>query len=251
MDKLTPEQIARYAYEAGFRGHGLITAVAVALAESAGRPHAHNTTPPDNSYGLWQINMYGGLGPDRRDEYDLESNKELFDPATNAEVANAISDDGRDFTPWTTYTSGKYRQFLDEARKAAKAVSRGNQGSGGSNGSGGSGDSGTGGVPAGGFAVDTTLLTDYVRRTRAVADGLTSVNTRQVHRVRSIADDSFGKIGRETGFAAALDDFGVALRRQVKGVGANADKLAASTAKTTRAYNRQDEEIAGNFNQQL
>lgn len=238
MQRLSPEQIARHASEAGFRGDALTTAVAVALAESGGRVRAHNDTPPDDSYGLWQINMYGALGPDRRRAYDLESNRELFDPATNADVAFEISGDGRSFGPWSAYRNGMYRQFLDEARRAARAVTRdGRRG-----GSGGSGSGGSGG--SGGFAVDTDLLGGYVRRARGIADGLDELGATQLRRIGRIADDSFGLIGKESGFAAALDHFAAALHRQVRGVSANTDALARTTARTLRAYRDRDDEIA-------
>lgn len=67
MSKLSPAEIAQHAYDAGFRGDALTTAVAVAMAESSGDPRAHNDTYQDNSYGLWQINMLGDPGPARRD----------------------------------------------------------------------------------------------------------------------------------------------------------------------------------------
>jgi hypothetical protein len=120
---LTPKQIAQYAYDAGFRGKSLTTAVAVALAESNGNPRAHNTVPPDDSYGLWQINMYGSNGPDRRREYHLKSDDQLLDPARNARAAWSISNHGTDWMPWSTYRYGRYRGHLDVARKAAQAVS--------------------------------------------------------------------------------------------------------------------------------
>lgn len=71
---------------------------AIAIAESGDKNHpekganpkAHNPVPPDNSYGLWQINMIGNLGVERRKKYGLKSNEDLFDPATNARVAVAI-----------------------------------------------------------------------------------------------------------------------------------------------------------------
>lgn len=122
---LTPRQIAEYAYDAGFRGQSLTTAVAVALAESSGNPDAHNTVPPDDSYGLWQINMYGSLGPDRRHDYHLKSDGQLFDPAVNARAAWSISDHGTSFEPWSTYVYGQYRSHLGAARKAAQAVTAG------------------------------------------------------------------------------------------------------------------------------
>ena len=254
MTRLSPEQIAHHAYEAGFRGDALTTAVAVAMAESRGDTRAHNTDPPDNSYGLWQINMYGSNGPDRRRAYDLENNRELFNPATNAEVANELYEARGSFMDWSTYRYGLHRPFLDEARKAAREVTRdAGRGSGGTGGprggSGGSGGGagGPGGAGSGRFAVDTDLLGGYVRRTRGIADGLDSIGTRHLRRIREIADDSFGKIGKESGFAAALDHFAAALHRQVRGVSNNTDALAKSTAKTLRAYRERDNEIAAHL----
>jgi len=119
---LAPAQIAGYAQAAGFSGDGLTVAVAVALAESDGNTAAHNTTPPDDSYGLWQINMLGPLGPDRRARHGLASNRELFDPAVNARVAHAESDGGRNWGPWATYTHGTYRQHLDRARQGVRTL---------------------------------------------------------------------------------------------------------------------------------
>jgi hypothetical protein len=94
-------------------------AAAIAMAESGGNPRAHNTNAGtgDNSYGLWQINMLGDLGPERRKKYGLTSNDQLFDPATNARVMKGESGSGTNWTPWTTYTTTdptkSYRRFLD------------------------------------------------------------------------------------------------------------------------------------------
>lgn len=116
---LSDAQIAGYAKAAGFTGDNLAKAVAVALAESSGNANAHNPVPPDNSYGLWQINMLGSMGPARRKQFGLSSNEELFNPATNARAAFAISGGGKNFRPWSTYTSGKYLGYMSRARKAA------------------------------------------------------------------------------------------------------------------------------------
>lgn len=118
-NQLSDAQIAGAAKAAGFSGSALITAVAIALAESSGNANAHNTRPPDNSYGLWQINMYGNLGPERRKQYGLSSNSELFNPATNAKAAYAISGGGKNFRPWSTYIFGNYLSYMSRARKAA------------------------------------------------------------------------------------------------------------------------------------
>jgi hypothetical protein len=84
-------------------------AAAIAIAESGGDPNAHNSKPPDDSYGLWQINMIGPLGPARRLEFGLKANTDLFNTETNAKAMSEISKQGKDFTPWSTYTSGAYK----------------------------------------------------------------------------------------------------------------------------------------------
>lgn len=119
MANLTAAQIAGVAKGAGFSGSALAKAVAIALAESSGNPSAHNAVPPDDSYGLWQINMYGSMGPARRKQFGLSSNSQLFDPATNAKAAYAISNGGKSFGAWSTYTSGAYLAYLPAANKAA------------------------------------------------------------------------------------------------------------------------------------
>ncbi len=108
MAKLTAEQIATYARSAGFPEKEINTAVGVAMAESGGETTSHNSKPPDNSYGLWQINMLGSLGPDRRKRFGITKNEQLYDPAVNAKAAYIIWKDSG-WNAWTTYTSGKYK----------------------------------------------------------------------------------------------------------------------------------------------
>lgn len=228
MTTLSPRRIAEYAHEAGFRGQDLTTAVAVALAESGGRTTAHNATPPDDSYGLWQINMLGGLGPERRRQFDLDANRELFDPATNAEAAYAISGNGTSFRPWTTYTSGRHRPFLDDARRAVRALRdrpERDQGK---------------GRGKDGFLVDPDALSGYARRTRDISEELATLRS---GRLRDVAGEGFGRIGRETGFADALDRFGQAMRHQVRGLGRDADAMATSVTRTARQYHDRESEV--------
>jgi hypothetical protein len=115
---LAPERIYVYARRAGFSPDESVTATAIALAESAGRPRAHNTHPPDDSYCLMQVNMLGRLGPERRARYHLRRNTDLYDPATCMRVAYGISAGGSDWRPWTTWTRGTYRRYLDLAHQA-------------------------------------------------------------------------------------------------------------------------------------
>lgn len=109
--------IAAVAKGAGLTDPGnLATAVAIALAESGGNPQSHNARPPDNSYGLWQINMLGSMGPERRAKFGISSNDQLFDPATNARAMMMLSNNGTNFRPWTTFTSGAFLKHIQEAR---------------------------------------------------------------------------------------------------------------------------------------
>jgi hypothetical protein len=86
----------------GFEGESLREAWSVAMKESTGNPSAHNrnSRTGDNSYGLFQINMLGSLGPDRATRYNLSGYDDLFDPVINAEVAYHMSNQGRSFGSW-------------------------------------------------------------------------------------------------------------------------------------------------------
>jgi hypothetical protein len=126
MARLSAKEILDVALRAGFSpaGEEAVIATAIALAESGGDPHAHNPKPPDNSFGLWQINMIGTLGPDRRQKLGLSRNEELFDPATNARAARLVFLEARQrFTPWSTFTKPAghepYKDHLGAARQAA------------------------------------------------------------------------------------------------------------------------------------
>lgn len=99
--RLSGADVARAAYAAGFRGDALIRFVGIAMRESGGNSGATNMTGPDNSYGLWQINMKGALGPARLKQYGLKSNEDLYDPNINARVAFQMSGGGSNMSPWT------------------------------------------------------------------------------------------------------------------------------------------------------
>jgi len=98
----TDEQLAQLLYAVGFEGKALKVAWAVVKKESNGRPLAFNDNARtgDSSYGIFQINMIGGLGVDRREKYDLRNNAELFNPVVNAEIAFHMSNGGEVWTSW-------------------------------------------------------------------------------------------------------------------------------------------------------
>jgi hypothetical protein len=112
-ERLEGLELRRLLELVGFEGDGLRHAWAVSMKESTGRPLAHNNnrSTGDNSYGLFQINMIGRLGPVRREAFGLEENAELFDPVLNAQIAYEMSKEGTDFGHWgigpNAYTGGK------------------------------------------------------------------------------------------------------------------------------------------------
>lgn len=120
----------------GFSGEGLRIAYAVAMAESSGNAKAFNgnRNTGDQSYGLFQINMLGDMGPERRRQYGLSSNDDLYDPYVNARVAYKMSNGGRNWKPWSTYKRGDYKQFLGGADVTVSATSSGSGGGGGGGG---------------------------------------------------------------------------------------------------------------------
>jgi hypothetical protein len=93
-------------------------AAAIAMAESGGcslalagpldvRPKkecTYRVTYQENSHGLWQINLFA--------QPDSWSNYDSFSPGVNASMAVAVYEARGNFTPWTTYTNGAYKQYL-------------------------------------------------------------------------------------------------------------------------------------------
>lgn len=108
--RLSPSEIAAVAHEAGFRGNDLKIAVAVALAESSGRPGV-NAVGAEDSRGLWQINSV---------HFGRYDESRLYEPQYNAKAAHDVYRDAGGFTPWTMYTNGRYRNHLDAADRAVK-----------------------------------------------------------------------------------------------------------------------------------
>jgi hypothetical protein len=102
MTKFSPKDLADMLELVGFKGKSLKTAWAVVMRESRGNSDSHNKTSStgDNSYGLFQINMLGSLGEDRREKFGIKSNAELFDPVTNAQAAFYMTSRGENFGSW-------------------------------------------------------------------------------------------------------------------------------------------------------
>lgn len=78
--------------QAGGSDAQAVMAASIAMAESSGQQFA---TGAAGERGYWQINPdHGSLS--------------TYDPLGNAKAAIIISDDGANWTPWTTFTSGGY-----------------------------------------------------------------------------------------------------------------------------------------------
>jgi hypothetical protein len=110
---LEPLELKELLTAIGFEGEALKLAWGIVMRESRGGPTSHNgnSDTGDNSYGLFQINMIGGLGTDRREKYGLTTNEELFNPVANARIAFLMSGGGKDFGAWgvgkNAYNGGK------------------------------------------------------------------------------------------------------------------------------------------------
>jgi LysM repeat protein len=78
--------------DAGGSPSEAVMAASIAMAESSGEQYA---TGPVGERGYWQINPnHGSLS--------------TYAPLGNAQSAVIISDDGTNWTPWTTYNTGAY-----------------------------------------------------------------------------------------------------------------------------------------------
>jgi hypothetical protein len=112
-EMLTDQKLKLLLETVGFEGLGLKKAWSIAKRESNGRPLAYNGNRKtgDSSYGLFQINMIGNLGVERLEKFDLKSNKELFDPVTNAEITYYMTNGGSDWSAWKGMTP-RAQEFL-------------------------------------------------------------------------------------------------------------------------------------------
>lgn len=141
--RLSPEQIYQLARSVGFPPDTAVTMTAIALKESGGNPTAYNGSGCDDSYGLWQINMIDDptgrcnkgkpymLGQQRRAQFGISQNKELWDSHVNARAAYLIwgGNDRNLDTAWYIYkdpmNNQRYLANLPTAQAAGRAVEPG------------------------------------------------------------------------------------------------------------------------------
>lgn len=115
----------RLGLQQGLDPEKAITMAAVGMAESTGQSGVINDNPQtgDLSYGLWQINMIGDLGPARLRQFGLRSADDLKDPETNARVMSQLLR-GSGIRAWGAYTDKRYLQYMGEARRAYAELKR-------------------------------------------------------------------------------------------------------------------------------
>jgi hypothetical protein len=109
------KSVMTYAKNAGLPCSKLVTAGAIAMAES-GLNTLNTTNNPASSdcpygstdRGLWQINNC----------YWPYTDACAFDAACNAKAMASISSNGSDWTPWVAYLNGTYKQYLSAAQSA-------------------------------------------------------------------------------------------------------------------------------------
>ena len=121
---------AGYATYAGWTNNAsnddLVTASAICVAESGGQPTVYycNPTGKDGYYppvacsgmydrGLWQIDNQA---------WTSITDTCAFTAKCNADGAYSISQHGTSFSPWATYTSGVYSNYLTAAQSAVRAL---------------------------------------------------------------------------------------------------------------------------------
>lgn len=122
---LQGDQVAKALFDAGFRGEDLVKALAISHRESGGwnsNALNPNSKTGDLSYGLFQINMIGDLGPYRRQLFGIDENEDLYDPVTNAKAAFKLyqyrKKEGKDpFYDWGGY-KGKEATFKTNMKMA-------------------------------------------------------------------------------------------------------------------------------------
>lgn len=118
---VTMVQALTYATQAGLScSPNLITAGAVAMAESSLIPNNVGNNPPtsgcpngSSDYGLWQVDTC------YHKNYSVSC---LKDGACNAKAMVEISANGTNWKPWSAYNSGRYKKYVNAATAAYHIV---------------------------------------------------------------------------------------------------------------------------------
>jgi hypothetical protein len=96
---MDPYDLARLLHKRGFKGKDITNMLAISWRESRWIPGVKADDKDDLSYGLFQINMMGKMGPARRNYFKIDKNEELYDPETNVKAARILFGGGN-YSPW-------------------------------------------------------------------------------------------------------------------------------------------------------
>jgi hypothetical protein len=115
VSRLTPSQIYSLLLQGGFKPEQAKIMTAIAQAESGGNPAAVGDVGLQNgtwgpSVGLFQVRT---LKAETGTNHDRDIHHLMGDVQAQVRAAFDISDHGRNFQPWSTFTSGSYHQFLN------------------------------------------------------------------------------------------------------------------------------------------
>lgn len=114
MTVYTPQQVAQFNYNAGFRGLALTQATAVALAESSGNADAKNSI---GASGLFQFipSTWASVAG---------ASANPFDPQANANAAFKLwQENGQTFSgEWQTWDNGQAQAQMGTAAQAASQI---------------------------------------------------------------------------------------------------------------------------------
>jgi hypothetical protein len=88
---LSIDDVAFLCLRVGLTPDQAVTATAIAMRESGGRTDAHNPVPPDDSWGLWQINRLAWP------QFPAE---QLATASGNAAAMLVVSSHGTNWQPW-------------------------------------------------------------------------------------------------------------------------------------------------------
>ena len=108
--QFTKSELEQLAIKGGFSSSEAPLVARIAMGESSGNSMAFNGKGNDQSYGLMQINMLGDMGPERRRQFGLKSNDQLYDPLTNMQAAYKIYQQ-QGWKAWGAYTNGSYQKY--------------------------------------------------------------------------------------------------------------------------------------------
>jgi Lysozyme like domain len=117
MPVWTHDQIVNAAQSVGFSASGAQTIAAIALAESRGDTGAISPLNSNGTrdYGIVQINSVhfseGAI-----------SQAQALQPIASLAYALRLSDNGTNFAPWSTFTSGAYRPFLSSVSSSSATI---------------------------------------------------------------------------------------------------------------------------------